>query len=60
MKHTPNEIVNALQVIHDECEAYNANCLDCPFYMDDECKLTDYEEPMHWRLNKIGWKAFVD
>ena len=60
MKHTPEEIINALQVIHDECEAYNADCFGCPFIADTECKFTVGEEPKDWRFNKISWTAFED
>lgn len=60
MKHTSEEIIKALQVIQDECNTYNADCEECPFYTGDECKFTDYEEPKYWRLNQIDWKAFVN
>ena len=60
MKHTPEEIINALQVIHDECEAYTAGCSECPFYAGSGCKFANDEEPVDWSLNKKDWKAFVD
>lgn len=60
MKHTPEEIINALQIIQDECEAYNADCLECPFYMVDKCKFAVDEEPIHWHFNRIDWKAFLN
>ena len=58
MKRTPEEIINALQVIHDECESHTECCSDCPFCNGDICKLVD-EEPTGWHLNKNNWKAFV-
>lgn len=61
MKHTPEEIIKALQVIQDECKAYNDDCLGCPFYTTaDECKFVTGAEPIHWHFNRIDWRAFLD
>ena len=60
MKHTPEEIINALQVIQEECRSYTADCSDCPFHTGNECKFVAEEEPMDWRFNKTDWKAFED
>ncbi len=63
MKHTPEEIINALRIIQDECAAYNEDCLNCSFYTNNSngCKfIKDGEDPANWRLNKTNaWKAFV-
>lgn len=59
MKHTPKEIINALQVIQEECESHTENCSDCPFCNGHICKVVD-EEPTGWNLNINDWKAFVN
>ncbi len=59
MKHTSKEIINALQVIHEECKFHN-ECSECPFYTGNRCKFVVDEEPMDWNLNKNNWKAFED
>lgn len=60
MKHTPKEIINALQVIQDECESHTEGCSECPLYTGGECKIVVKEEPTGWNLNINDWKAFVD
>lgn len=62
MKHTKEEILNALQIIKDECEG--TNCKDCPFcgcaYV---CMFKTDEIPEDWRIkNKEDsvWRAFEE
>lgn len=48
MKHTKEEIINALKVIQEECESNNRSCGDCPFY-GSGCEVTN-EIPSAWRI----------
>lgn len=46
MKHTQEEILNALQVIKDTCVEvgeYKDGCYKCPFAENGFCKLMDKE-----------------
>ena len=61
MKHTKEEIIEALHVIQDECKEHN--CLDCPLGdVDPEegkrCKLMR-SEPAKWKIHKQEehWRA---
>ena len=59
MKHTKQEILNALQIIKDECTC--AECYNCPFrYNGEECAIKDYP-PVDWQIKKEKesvWRAF--
>ena len=53
MKHTKEEIINALKIIKDECD--NTNCVDCPFrdfykIGEHQCKLHQ-QSPCDWEIN---------
>lgn len=62
MKHTKEEIINALRIIKDECAT--TNCEDCPFgdlnYISaTHCKLKRVN-PVDWEINDIPpqtWRA---
>ncbi len=52
MKHTKEEIINALKVIKDECEN-NSDCIDCPFGAGNcNCKLKEHV-PSHWKIVEL-------
>lgn len=62
MKHTQEEILNALQVIKDTCAEvgeHKDGCYSCPFYVNRECIIAN-TEPEDWELNsKVPiWRAF--
>ena len=62
MKHTQEEILDALQVIKDTCVEvgeYKDGCYKCPFAENGLCKILD-KEPYKWKLNFEGavWRAF--
>lgn len=63
MKHTKEEIINALKVIKDECEG--TICGKCPFgshisYNGTLCKLR-LDEPVEWEIAELPppetWRA---
>ena len=61
MKHTREEITNALKIIQDTCRAqtiypcYN----NCPLSKNGECVLQE-QAPEDWKINPSPpvWKAF--
>lgn len=63
MKHTKEEITNALNVIKEECK--DDFCVRCPFYdktLNDvpKCRIRS-DAPMSWDLNTPvpeTWRAF--
>lgn len=59
MKHTKEEIINALKVIKDEC-AENKTCLVCPFG-DSNCKCKLVDTPCDWEIAELPppetWRA---
>ena len=62
MKHTQEEILDALQVIKDTCdeiEEQKEGCYKCPFSRNGLCIILD-KEPSRWELNFEGavWRAF--
>ena len=60
MKHTKEEILNALKVIRDECEHHVEGCGPCPFYVNHTCMI-QIGIPSSWRLNNAipeFWRAF--
>lgn len=65
MKHTREEILNALHVIKDTCyESYEKEygvryCYNCPFSdSDGHCILTE-QIPMAWNIKEDEpWRAF--
>lgn len=61
MKHTKEEILNALQIIKDECTS--TECQKCPFgYNGGGCAIQDYP-PADWQIKKEKesvWRAFEE
>ena len=62
MKHTQEEILEALQIIKDECietQEKLEGCGSCPFYVNHECFIA-CKDADKWELNTGGpvWKAF--
>ena len=60
MKHSQEEIVNALKVIKETCEDAK-ECADFPIYREDlgYCNFK-YNDPQDWKINfpyKV-WRAF--
>lgn len=63
MKRTKEEILNALQIIKDECKnVTDGNCRHCPFGTDNgDCLIQDFT-PADWPIVKETeplWRAFV-
>lgn len=59
MKHTKEEIVNALKVIKEECMANNCYCAECSFY-NHGCAIRD-DDPCSWQIADTEpetWRAF--
>lgn len=62
MKHTKEEILNALQIIKDEC--YGTRCYQCPFGDTEvntpqiKCRITR-NSPNDWKIaeREEKWKA---
>lgn len=62
MKHTQEEIINALQVIQDTCKDMNEErnpCKNCPLSINGDCVLQE-QPPEDWKINSSLpiWKAF--
>lgn len=62
MKHTQEEIIDALQVIKDTCVEVGEKlegCDSCPFYVDRTCVIVN-KTPDEWKFNTGGpvWRAF--
>jgi hypothetical protein len=60
MKHTKEEIINALKVIAEECESQGIACNACPFCINESCEVTS-RTPNNWELNVAEpetWRAF--
>ena len=63
MKHTQEEIIQALKVIKDECVSYNENndgCYECCFYNERiGCLICDCS-PYSWEIVNAEevWRAF--
>jgi hypothetical protein len=58
MKHTKEEILNALRIIKDECRG--TVCKYCPF-SDDTLKCLVREHPYEWDIKEEKeelWRAF--
>ena len=65
MKHTKEEILNALQIIKDECT--DVSCNDCPFGVRIKnsygCMFNTDEAPEYWRIKSEKeplWRAFEE
>lgn len=59
MKHTKEEIINALKVIQEECSRCDEGCFGCPFYKIG-CIINN-TAPSNWMLNTTEpetWRAF--
>ena len=59
MKHTKEEIIGALKIIKEECEAHSNSCVDCPLY-GHGCGVLD-DIPSGWSLadpEPKTWRAF--
>lgn len=63
MKHTQEEIINALKVIKDECGQYEITCENCPFYNGKKHCAIRYqdEDPCDWKIAKETevWRALL-
>lgn len=61
MKHSQEEILNALQVIKDTCEEMPASypCEHCPLSRNGDCILQE-QAPEKWKIKSSHsvWKAF--
>lgn len=61
MLHTQEEIINALKVIQDTCNAQvELNpCVNCPLSKNGDCVLQE-QPPADWEIksNNSVWKAF--
>lgn len=60
MKHTEEEILNALKVIKEVCEGYDP-CPNCPLYATEaNCCGIQYRYAEDWELNDGTrmWRAF--
>lgn len=61
MKHSKEEIINALQVIQDTCKETQAPypCEHCPLSKQGECVLQS-QSPDSWKIKASTpvWKAF--
>lgn len=52
-----SEIVKALQIIKQEC-LIHPKCSDCPFYVNDVCRIK-YSDPEQWEIElQFIWRAF--
>lgn len=57
MKHTKEEILNALQVIKDTCQ--DGDCLLCPFSDGDGHCIVTEQAPCAWNIKSDEpWRAF--
>jgi hypothetical protein len=62
MKHTKEEIINALKIIKGECEDHPV-CNICPFWSPGsvpECQVSN-QYPEDWKINNAEpelWRAF--
>lgn len=60
MKHTQDEIINALKVIQDTCKSQGIElCRYCPLSKNGGCVLQE-QAPIDWKINPSPplWKAF--
>ena len=61
MKHTQEEIINALKVIKDTCEEQQEfdPCKRCPLSKNGACILQE-QPPQEWKIRTSPpeWKAF--
>ena len=60
MKHTREEILNALHVIKDTCGDEMIDCDNCPFGDDEDLCRLKRTIPTNWRINEEDnvWRAF--
>lgn len=60
MKHTKEEILNALHVIKDICQDESMDCDKCPFGSEESLCLIKSCIPFHWGIKKSEepWRAF--
>lgn len=63
MKHTKEEIVNALNVIKEECASQNGvSCNPCPFFINGKGCSIGSKVPQNWDIVDIEpektWRAF--
>lgn len=60
MKHTKEEIINALKVIKGECKEAET-CLNCPFSnLERDCLVQEGHSPEDWEINEEPpemWRA---
>lgn len=60
MKHTQEEIINALKVIKDECDARDDGyCMKCPFFKVNRGCLINKIYPKDWNIvtEEEVWRA---
>lgn len=59
MKYTKEEILNALQIIQNECRVHEYSCYDCPFYNQDDGCAINKGIPNFWKINEceVVWRA---
>ena len=59
MRHTNEEIYNALTVLKELCEDHR-HCEGCPLEHDDgDCAVSGINNPCAWNINSPNeWKAF--
>lgn len=60
MKHTKEEIIGALKVIKEECEAHPRSCIDCPLCVRG-CEVAHNGIPSAWQIAELEpeiWRAF--
>lgn len=60
MKHTKEDIVNALKVINEECKA-NTTCATCPFWDPDDFRCRIQDDVGTWKISSPQpelWRAF--
>lgn len=60
MKHTKEEILNALHVIKDICQDESMECDNCPFGNEESLCLIKSSIPTNWIINEEDnvWRAF--
>ena len=62
MKHTKEEILNALQIIKETCQESTdtyGDCLLCPFNDGDGHCIVNEQAPSAWDIiEKETWRAF--
>lgn len=62
MKHSKEEIINALTVIKETCKENEKHCNECPFYSNKAkmCHFRTMLSPYSWGIDEQQklWRAF--